>query len=120
MASTRADAATDLFDRYLSLHAANQTDAVVALFDEHATIEDPVGSPVLHGIDAVRDFYAHLHATNGRLEIERVGPALVCGEELAAHVRAALRRPGSPPAMDVIYTLCLSDAGRIKRLRAFF
>lgn len=83
-------------------------------------MEDPVGSPVHAGLEAIRAFYAGTHARNGTLRIERVGPALFGGEELAVHVRAAIERPGSPPAMDVIYVLGLSEAGHIRSLRAWY
>ena len=55
-----------------------------------------------------------------RIELSFVGPVLRGGAELAAHVRAKLDKPGSPPAMDVIYVVRLGDSGRIAALRAWF
>ncbi|MBJ20698.1 MAG: steroid delta-isomerase [Deltaproteobacteria bacterium] len=105
---------------YLERHGRNDLEAVVALFEEEATVEDPVGSPIHHGIDAIRDFYGAIHASLGPMRIERVGPARVGGEEIAFHIRAGLEKPGSPPAMDVIYVIEVGASGRIAGLRAWF
>jgi steroid delta-isomerase len=114
------EGAEALVAHYLTRHAENDLEGVVALFEEDATVEDPVGSPIHHGIDSVRAFYAATHRSNGPMTIERVGAILVGGDEVALHVRAGLDKPGSPPAMDVIYVLRLGASGRISSLRAWF
>lgn len=116
-----ARSAGELVERYLACHGATDLEAVVALFADDATLEDPVGTPVLRGREAIRAFYRATHARNGRLVFERVGPLLVAGDELALHVRARLERAPASPGMDVIYTLRLEpEDGRILALRAFF
>ncbi len=117
--TTRARAQA-LVDAYLTRHAATDLEALLTLFERDATIEDPVGSAVIRGIDAIRGFYATTHARNGTLSIERVGPVLQGGTELAAHVRAGLDRAGSPPPMDVMYTIRVSPSNRIAELRAWY
>ncbi len=109
-----------MFEAYLERHGANDLEGVLALFGEDPWVEDPVGSPVHRGIDAIREFYAGTHRRNGPIDFERLGAPLVGGDEIAAHVRAGLRKPGSPPAMDVIYTIRLDGAGRIASLRAWY
>jgi steroid delta-isomerase len=109
-----------LLAAYLEAHGRNDLDAVIALFGDGAVLEDPVGSRPHHGRAAIRAFYAETHARNGRLEIERVGPGLQCGDELVAHVRARLMAPGSPPAMDVVYWLRPDPSGRIERMRVWY
>lgn len=109
-----------VFHRYLERHAANDLAGVLALFGAHATVEDPVGSPRHEGLEAIRDFYRATHERNGRLELETVGPVIVCGDELAAHVRAGIAsRPDLAP-MDVVYTVRLDADARIVSLRAWF
>lgn len=93
---------------------------MLALFEPDATLEDPVGSEIHRGEQEIEAFYAETHARNGTMAIERVGAALFGGVELAAHVRASLDAPGSPPAMDVIYVITLSEGGRIRSLRAWY
>ena len=114
------DARTDVFDRYLAAHVGDDTAAVLALFAEDAVVEDPVGSPPRVGRADIEPFYRSLHEANRDLRIERVGPTLVGGDQIAAHVRASLGLPGSPPPMDVIYVLRLGASGKISRLRAFY
>ena len=115
-----AEAVLALLDRYLERHAATDLEGVLELFGEGALVEDPVGSPVHRGAEAIRDFYRSTQARNGRLAIERVGPAIVCGDEVALHVRAGLVAQASQPPMDVIYTLRIDRDGRIASLRAYF
>lgn len=109
-----------LLTTYFAAHAANDLEAVLALFEDVATVEDPVGSAIHEGIDAVRAFYAATHERNGTMTIERVGPGLAGGDEIVVHVRAGLDKRGSPPAMDVIYLIRLGASGRIANLRAWF
>jgi len=105
---------------YLERHAANDLEAVVDVFEADAWVEDPVGSPIHKGHEAIRAFYSATHRANGPMTIERVGPALTGGDEIALHVRAGLDAPGSPAAMDVIYVIGLGASGRIASLRAWF
>ena len=109
-----------LFAAYLEAHARTDLESVLELFGEDAELEDPVGSPLHRGRAAIRSFYAQTHARNGPLGIERVGPAIQCGEELVAHVRARILEPGAPPAMDVVYWLRADPAGRIGALRVWY
>lgn len=117
--TTRSDAEA-VFERYLTHHAATELESTVALFEPDATVEDPVGGEVHRGIEAIREFYAGTQRRNGTLSIERIGPALFGGAELAAHVRAGLDREGAPPPMDVIYTITIGSSGRIAGLRAWY
>ncbi len=115
-----AKRAAELVEAYLAKHASNDLAGVIALFEADACVEDPVGSPMHEGLDAIRAFYRGTHAANGPMTIERVGPVLCGGDEIAVHVRAKLDRAGSPPAMDVIYVIRLGTSGRIAELRAWF
>lgn len=90
------------------------------MFSPDATLEDPVGSPILQGRTAIRSFYRESHARNGRLVFERVGPVLVGAFEIAFPVRARLERDPDSRGMDVIYRLRLDPEGRIRAQRAYF
>jgi steroid Delta-isomerase len=116
-ARARAEA---LVDTYIARHGAADLEGVTGLFDEAACLEDPVGTPVIRGRAAIREFYRTTHARQGRLVFERVGPVLVQGPELAVHVRARLEREPDASGTDVIYTIVLDADGRIRSLRAFF
>ena len=112
--------ATQLVDRYLALHAARDLEGVLSVFSENATLEDPVGAPKRQGLEAIRNFYRGAHERNGRLVIERIGAVLVCGDEVAAHVRVESEDPSEAWDAEVIYTLRLDKTGRIASLRAYF
>lgn len=118
--SVTHESAEAVFAAYVDCHARNDRAGVLALFEPDAVVEDPVGAPAYHGIEAIEGFYAETHARNGTLSIERVGGSLFGGGEFAVHVRASLDAPGSPPAMDVIYVIELADSGRIRSLRAWY
>lgn len=118
-ALSRADAER-LVALYLERHGATQLEGVLALFADEALLEDPVGCEPLHGMAAIRAFYAATHARNGRLVFERVGPALLGGDEVALHVRVRLERDPASQAVDVIYVIRVDSAGRIRHLRAHF
>lgn len=105
---------------YLERHAANDLEGVMALFARDAQLEDPVGAAPLCGSEAIRAFFRATHARNGRLALERVGPMLEGGDEVAAHVRARLLRVAGTDAVDVIYTLRVDRDGHIALLRAHF
>lgn len=47
-------------ERYVHLVANGTSEEIVALYAEDATVEDPVGSDVLRGHEAIRGFYAAL------------------------------------------------------------
>ncbi len=112
--------AEQLVEQYLTRHATTDLEGVLALFNDDAWIEDPVGDPVRRGRAVIRGFYSDAHARNGRLVFERIGPVLVRGDEIAVHVRACLERDDAGPGMDVIYTLRVDGEGRIRGLRAYF
>lgn len=118
--SVTHESAEAVFAAYVDCHARNDRAGVLALFEPDAVVEDPVGAPAYHGIEAIERFYAETHARNGTLAIERVGDSLFGGGELAVHVRASLDAPGSPPAMDVIYVIELAESGRMRSLRAWY
>ena len=110
----------EIFDRYLSRHLAMDLAGVTSLFADDAWLEDPVGAPARRGRAEIEAFYRETYEKMGPLVIERVGPAIPCGNEIAAHVRARMRTPADALVMDVIYTVEVCSEGLIRRLRAFF
>ena len=76
-ATVAPDAAARLCDAYLAGLVSGDLDAVVSLFSENATVEDPVGSEVMQGRDALRAFYQI--ACDSVTAAERIGPPGVPG-----------------------------------------
>ena len=114
------DASEAAFAAYRKRHARNDLEGVLELFSSSAVVEDPVGTPVWTGLAEIRSFYSGTYLRNGTMRVDPVGPALVGGDELVAHVRAALDAPGSPPAMGVICVIRFAADGKIESLRAWY
>lgn len=112
--------AEQLVSTYLARHGANDLEGVLALFADDGWLEDPVGSSIQKGREAIRSFYRETHARNGPLVFERVGAVLIGGDEIAFHVNARLARERGARGMDVIYVVRVDGAGRICALRAWY
>ncbi len=54
---------------YVAAFEAGSADAVIALFAEDATVEDPVGTPIKRGHAEIREFYSASMATGAKLEL---------------------------------------------------
>ena len=50
----------EVVEQYVALVGSGTADEIVALYADGATVEDPVGSDVLTGAEAIRGFYAGL------------------------------------------------------------
>src|SRR5687768_15589902 len=68
---------------YWKTFSAADIDALVALFTDDATVEDPVGSPVHEGKAAVRAFYESAHELADSIELRGLDITLVCGDQAA-------------------------------------
>ena len=112
-----SDRIRQTFQRYTECVSAGDVAGLVALYDEEASIQIPVGGPVHRGIDAIRAFYADNELAE-RLEIS--GPLCIAGDEAAVPLVARLRREGQLYELDVIDVACFAPDGRFRSLRAFF
>lgn len=43
--------------KYVEMVGSGDTEGIVALYREDATVEDPAGTPTRHGTEAIREFY---------------------------------------------------------------
>jgi steroid delta-isomerase len=105
-----------VFEQYCANFTAGDFEATATLFAEDATVEDPIGSPVHRGRDAIRDFYK---AGVGMADLELEGAVRVAGHEAAA---AMLARPRGAKGV-VIQTLdvmTFDDEGLITSMRAYW
>jgi len=103
---------------YVAAFAAGDVDAVVALFAEDATVEDPVGTPPKRGLAEIRAFYAGSMATGARLEL--LGDPRCAADYVAFPFAVKLEWQGSRQVIEVIDTFRLDASGKITEMRAFF
>jgi steroid delta-isomerase len=103
---------------YVAALNAGDLEAIVALCADDATVEDPVGSALVAGREAIRSFYALSVAVP--LEVALEGPERVAGRECAFPFRVSVVWEGQRTTFRPIDTFRIDDAGRIVQMRAFF
>ncbi len=103
-------------DAYLSALASRDLDAILALYAEDATVEDPVGTEPIQGHPALRAFYTR--ALGMTLQPERHGSVKVAGHEAAFHF--TLTMPELARRIDIIEVMRFDDAGKVTSMRAFW
>jgi steroid delta-isomerase len=107
-----------VYDRYLERVSKGDVDGIVELYADDATIEDPVGSELRRGRDAIREFYA---ASAGSFTMRRSGQVHAAGREAATPLVVLLGPEGPDQrALDVISVMRFDDAGKIASMRAFW
>ncbi len=106
-----------VYDRYPEMVSKGDVDGIVALYAEDATIEDPIGSALHRGSDAVRAFYK---AAAGAVTMKRTGPVHVAGREAATPLVALLGPAGAQQALDIISVMTFREDGKIASMRAYW
>lgn len=103
---------------YVAALNAGDLEAIVALYADDATVEDPVGSAPIRGRDAIRAFYAR--SVSVPLQVALEGPVRVAGRECAFPFSVAVVYEGKRTTFRPIDTFRFDDAGRIVQMRAYF
>lgn len=106
-----------LYERYPELVTKGDVETIVAFYADDATIEDPIGSELHRGREAVRAFY---QASAGTIVMKRTGPVRVAGSEAAAPLVVLIGPEGQQQALDIISVMTFDEAGRITSMRAFW
>ena len=106
-----------VLERYPELVTKGDVDGIVALYRGDATVEDPIGSAVHTGSEAIRAFY---EASAGKVVMKLTGPVRVAGGEAAAPFRVLVGPAGQQQVIDVIDVMAFDDAGNVKSMRAFW
>ena len=68
-------------EKYIRAFADNDITLIKEIYAEDATVEDPVGSEVRHGIAAIVEFYQQGFGAGAKLEL--TGPARCAGNAVA-------------------------------------
>jgi len=112
-----ADQIRESMRRYVEAMCNDDVDTIMSLYADDASVEDPVGTPVRSGREALRAFYA---AAVPSLRVEITGPIRVAGTECAMPMIAEITTGGTTRYIDVVDVMKLDDAGRILSMRAFW
>ena len=103
---------------YVAAFEAGSADQVAALYAQDATVEDPIGSPIHHGREAIRAFYAESMKTGAKLKLE--GPVRVTGDYAVFPFSVNLNYDGGAKRIDVIDTFRFNEANEVVEMRAYW
>jgi steroid delta-isomerase len=103
---------------YVRALNAGDLDAVVALYADDASVEDPVGAAPQVGREAIRAFYRR--SLSVPLVVALEGPVRVAGSECAFAFSVSLTWEGKAMTIRPIDTFRFDGSGRIAQMRAFF
>ena len=102
---------------YVTAFDKSDPELAVALFAENASVEDPVGSQIIKGRAAIRDFYSTVMTRGAKLRLEG---AVRAGADYAAFAFSALMDPAGEKRIEVIDTFRFDDQGKVVEMRAFW
>ena len=114
--STR-EAITKTVNRYLEFLATGTADDVLTLYTADATIEDPVGSDLRRGHDAIREFYAGFQDAKKETELAELR---VTGTEAAFLWHLTLDAGDSHTRISPISMMAFDEDAKITSMRAFW
>lgn len=108
---------------YIDAFNRVDVDAIVALYADDATVEDPVGSPLKSGRKAIAEFYAYAIKSGAKLKL--AAPIRGShGNSAAMAFDVELNMPqGDKTAravIRVIDVMTFDDAGKFSSMRAFW
>lgn len=109
-------------DRYVETFSSNDADGWVATFAEDATQEDPVGTPVNKGRDAIKEFYVNTsNMFGGGLQLVLKEEPIIIGHEAVLSAYAIAGSGENRNRMPrIIDHLTFNEDGSIASLRAFW
>ena len=110
--------AVAVVDAYMQAMTAGDWDAVLELYADDATLEDPVGSAVKQGKTAISEFYFGIGDAD--LTCERSGPVRFVNGELTFPFHCIMRSPEGSMKIAIIDHFVLNEHGKIKQMRAFW
>jgi steroid Delta-isomerase len=105
-------------NRYLELVGKQGVaDEITALYAEDATIEDPIGSDVRSGRDAVKEFYSAFDAMEKETELLTIR---VGGDQAAFLWRLTLKMDQGGTVIEPISVMTFDENSKITSMRAFW
>lgn len=105
-------------DSYMTAMSAQDWAAVMELYAQDATLEDPVGSDIKEGKAAITEFYFGIGETN--ITCQRTGPVRFANSEMVFPFECIMRSDEGNMRLDIIDHFVLNDDGLIKQMRAFW
>jgi steroid Delta-isomerase len=118
MPSNKAmEAIAQTVNRYLEFVANGTADEILSLYATDATIEDPIGSEIRRGRDAIHEFYANVPDVGKQTELIELR---VAANEAAFFWNLTLDAGGSRSRLSPISVMTFDDDAKITSMRAFW
>lgn len=111
------EAIAQTVERYLELLATGTADDVLTVYAADATIEDPIGSDLRRGHDAIHEFYANVQDIKKETELVelRVG-----GHEAAFLWHLTFHAGDNRSRISPISLMTFDEDAKITSMRAFW
>jgi steroid delta-isomerase len=111
------EAIAQTVNRYLELVAKGTADDVLTLYAAGATIEDPIGSDLRRGHDAIHGFYAGFQDAKKETELAQLR---IAGSEAAFLWHLTLDAGENRTRISPISVMVFDEDARITSMRAFW
>ena len=112
------DEAMRVCETYIHALVTNDVEAILDLYADDATVEDPVGTESRSGKDALRSFYTG--AVTGVVEAALTGQPRVAGDEGAFPFQVIAGQPGEGIQINIIDVFRFNAEGKVDLMRAFW
>ncbi|WP_257549337.1 nuclear transport factor 2 family protein [Sphingopyxis sp. DBS4] len=104
-------------ERYVEAFANSDAAMAAELYAADATVEDPIGTPIHRGRDAIHAFYAMSMQAGAKLRLD--GPVRT-GGDYAAFAFTVIVDFGGPKEIEVIDTFKFDIEGKVTEMRAYW
>lgn len=118
MVALTVEHAEYLVDSYLQALQKQDLNAILALYAEDATVEDPVGSNNMRGRIAIEEFYRG--AVAQPIVAQLTGPLRIAGDAVAFPFKASIEGPDGRFETTIIDVFRTNEAGKIAAMQAFW
>lgn len=118
MMTTSAAEKTKAVDTYIASFNKGDLEGIVSIFADNATVEDPVGTPLLHGKKAIRTFMQVGVSMGAQLRL--MGAIRCAGDYAAFPFIVELELEGKATGIEVIDIFKFDEHGKVIEMRAFF
>ncbi|WP_421794302.1 steroid Delta-isomerase [Hydrocarboniphaga effusa] len=109
----------NVLQAYIDGFNHGDAEAIIALYADDATVEDPVGKPPMQGKPAIAKFYRSSIKTGAKLALAAPIRASQ-GQEAAMAFDVRLEMPQGPALIRVIDVMRFDSEGKIASMRAFW
>lgn len=104
--------------RYVEAFDKSDAEMAADIFANDATVEDPIGSPLKEGREAILDFYTGAMASGAKLILQE--PVRVGADHAAFAFQVQMEMNGNAMTIDVIDTFRFDDNGKVTQMKAFW